>query len=58
MQPILSCRNILVDFFSGFKAVQGVDLEVQPQEVRFFNWSEWSRKKTTMLDVICGKKRR
>ncbi|MFB9758002.1 urea ABC transporter ATP-binding protein UrtD [Ectobacillus funiculus] len=53
MQPILSCRNILVDF-SGFKAVQGVDLEVQPQEVRFLIGPNGAGK-TTMLDVICGK---
>jgi urea transport system ATP-binding protein len=53
MKPILSCRNIIVDF-SGFKALQGVDLDVQNGEVLFLIGPNGAGK-TTLLDVICGK---
>ncbi|GEN33560.1 urea ABC transporter ATP-binding protein UrtD [Aneurinibacillus danicus] len=54
-QPILSCRNIVVDF-DGFKAIQGVDLTIEEGEIRFLIGPNGAGK-TTMLDVICGKTR-
>jgi urea transport system ATP-binding protein len=53
MKPILSCRNVVVDF-SGFKALQGVDLDVKSDEVLFLIGPNGAGK-TTLLDVICGK---
>lgn len=55
MKPILSCRNVMVDF-SGFKALQGVDLDVQNKEVLFLIGPNGAGK-TTLLDCICGKTR-
>lgn len=55
MKPILSCRDVVVDF-SGFKALQGVDLNVQNGEVLFLIGPNGAGK-TTLLDVICGKTR-
>ncbi|WP_338786003.1 urea ABC transporter ATP-binding protein UrtD [Metabacillus sp. FJAT-53654] len=55
MQPILSCRNVMVDF-SGFKALQGVDLQVESGEILFLIGPNGAGK-TTLLDVICGKTR-
>jgi urea transport system ATP-binding protein len=52
-QPILSCRNVVVDF-DGFKAIQGVDLTIEAGEIRFLIGPNGAGK-TTMLDVICGK---
>lgn len=53
MQPILSCRDVVVDF-SGFKALQGVNLDVQHKEILFLIGPNGAGK-TTLLDVICGK---
>lgn len=53
MQSILSCRNVMVDF-SGFKALQGVDLDVFRNEILFLIGPNGAGK-TTLLDVICGK---
>ena len=53
MEPILSCRNIVVDF-SGFKALQGVDLDIENGEILFLIGPNGAGK-TTLLDVICGK---
>lgn len=53
MQSILSCRDVMVDF-SGFKALQGVDLDVYHNEVLFLIGPNGAGK-TTLLDVICGK---
>lgn len=53
MPPILSCRDVRVSF-NGFQALQGVDLDVSPQEVRFLIGPNGAGK-TTLLDVICGK---
>ncbi|MCM3788666.1 urea ABC transporter ATP-binding protein UrtD [Domibacillus sp. 8LH] len=53
MQPILSCRDVKVSF-NGFQALQGVNLTVYPQEVRFLIGPNGAGK-TTLLDVICGK---
>ncbi|WP_071394282.1 urea ABC transporter ATP-binding protein UrtD [Bacillus tuaregi] len=53
MQPILSCRDVMVDF-SGFKALQGVDLEVHSGEILFLIGPNGAGK-TTLLDIICGK---
>lgn len=55
MKPILSCHNVVVDF-SGFKALQGVDLDVGNGEVLFLIGPNGAGK-TTLLDVICGKTR-
>ncbi|PAD67934.1 urea ABC transporter ATP-binding protein UrtD [Bacillus sp. 7586-K] len=53
MQPILSCRDVMVDF-SGFKALQGVNLDVHHHEILFLIGPNGAGK-TTLLDVICGK---
>ena len=53
MDPILSCRDVMVDF-SGFRALQGVDLEVPRNEALFLIGPNGAGK-TTLLDVICGK---
>jgi urea transport system ATP-binding protein len=53
VQPILSCRQVMVDF-SGFKALQGVDLDVLHKEILFLIGPNGAGK-TTLLDVICGK---
>lgn len=55
MQPILSCRDVMVDF-SGFKALQGVDLDVHNGEILFLIGPNGAGK-TTLLDIICGKTR-
>jgi urea transport system ATP-binding protein len=55
MKPVLMCREVLVDF-AGFKALQGVNFEVYPNEVRFLIGPNGAGK-TTLLDVICGKTR-
>ncbi|WP_110926558.1 urea ABC transporter ATP-binding protein UrtD [Bacillus massiliglaciei] len=55
MQPILSCHDVMVDF-SGFKALQGVDLDVGQGEILFLIGPNGAGK-TTLLDVICGKTR-
>ncbi|XQY90518.1 urea ABC transporter ATP-binding protein UrtD [Metabacillus sp. HB246100] len=53
MKPILSCHNVVVDF-SGFKALQGVNLDITSKEVLFLIGPNGAGK-TTLLDVICGK---
>lgn len=53
MQSILSCRDVMVDF-SGFKALQGVNLNVYHNEILFLIGPNGAGK-TTLLDVICGK---
>ncbi|AQX54565.1 urea ABC transporter ATP-binding protein UrtD [Priestia flexa] len=53
MSQILWCDNVMVDF-DGFKALQGVDLMIEPNEVRFLIGPNGAGK-TTILDVICGK---
>lgn len=55
MKPILSCHKVVVDF-SGFKALQGVDLNVNNREVLFLIGPNGAGK-TTLLDVVCGKTR-
>ncbi|TYR81715.1 urea ABC transporter ATP-binding protein UrtD [Priestia megaterium] len=53
MKQILCCHNVMVDF-AGFKALQGVDLAIESNEVRFLIGPNGAGK-TTILDVICGK---
>ncbi|MEG6532535.1 urea ABC transporter ATP-binding protein UrtD [Caldibacillus thermoamylovorans] len=53
MERILSCRDIAVEF-SGFKALQGVNLNVFQGEILFLIGPNGAGK-TTLLDVICGK---
>jgi len=55
VKPILSCHNVVVDF-SGFKALQGVNLDVENSGVLFLIGPNGAGK-TTLLDVICGKTR-
>jgi len=55
VKPILSCHNVVVDF-SGFKALQGVNLNVENSGVLFLIGPNGAGK-TTLLDVICGKTR-
>lgn len=51
--PILSCEKVTVAF-DGFKAVNAMNLELMPGELRFLIGPNGAGK-TTMLDVICGK---
>ncbi|MHA7966198.1 urea ABC transporter ATP-binding protein UrtD [Paenibacillus sp. CAU 1782] len=50
---ILQCRDVTVEF-DGFKAVQGMNLDLRKGELRFLIGPNGAGK-TTMLDVICGK---
>jgi urea transport system ATP-binding protein len=50
---ILSVENIVVDF-SGFRAIDGLDLSVRKGELRCLIGPNGAGK-TTALDVICGK---
>ncbi|MFX3634137.1 MAG: urea ABC transporter ATP-binding protein UrtD [Candidatus Pristimantibacillus sp.] len=52
---ILQCDDVTVEF-DGFKAVQGMSLQLQKGELRFLIGPNGAGK-TTMLDVICGKVR-
>ena len=52
-KSILSCDKVTVAF-DGFKAVDGMDLHLEPGELRFLIGPNGAGK-TTMLDVICGK---
>lgn len=52
---ILQCEDVTVEF-DGFKAVQGMSLQLQKGELRFLIGPNGAGK-TTMLDVICGKVR-
>jgi len=55
VKPILSCHDVVVDF-SGFMALQGVNLDVETSGVLFLIGPNGAGK-TTLLDVICGKTR-
>jgi urea transport system ATP-binding protein len=55
VSPILSCEQITVTF-DRFKAVDGMNLQIWPGELRFLIGPNGAGK-TTMLDVICGKTR-
>jgi len=50
---ILQCDEVTVDF-DGFKAIQGMNLQLERGELRFLIGPNGAGK-TTMLDVICGK---
>ncbi|MGO4108987.1 urea ABC transporter ATP-binding protein UrtD [Paenibacillus sp. YAF4_2] len=50
---ILQCDEVTVAF-DGFKAIQGMSLHLQKEELRFLIGPNGAGK-TTMLDVICGK---
>lgn len=52
---ILQCDDVTVEF-DGFKAVQGMSLNLLKGELRFLIGPNGAGK-TTMLDVICGKVR-
>ncbi|PLT33076.1 urea ABC transporter ATP-binding protein UrtD [Bacillus sp. V5-8f] len=53
MKQILSCKEVEVSF-DGFRALQGVNLEIHQNEVHFLIGPNGAGK-TTLLDVICGK---
>jgi len=50
---ILQCKEVSVEF-DGFKAVTGMNLELERKELRFLIGPNGAGK-TTILDVICGK---
>ncbi|WP_338553818.1 urea ABC transporter ATP-binding protein UrtD [Paenibacillus sp. KS-LC4] len=52
---ILQCNDVTVEF-DGFKAIQGMSLNLAKGELRFLIGPNGAGK-TTMLDVICGKVR-
>lgn len=52
---ILQCNDVTVEF-DGFKAIQGMSLNLEKGELRFLIGPNGAGK-TTMLDVICGKVR-
>jgi urea transport system ATP-binding protein len=54
-KSVLSCKKVTVSF-NGFKAVDGMDLELAAGELRFLIGPNGAGK-TTMLDAICGKVR-
>ncbi|CAH0346529.1 urea ABC transporter ATP-binding protein UrtD [Bacillus sp. CECT 9360] len=53
MKPILSCSDVRVTFH-GFHALQGVTLDIEPNEIHFLIGPNGAGK-TTLLDTICGK---
>lgn len=53
MKSILSCNEVEV-LFDGFRALQGVTLTIEQNEVHFLIGPNGAGK-TTLLDTICGK---
>ena len=53
MQPIISVSNLEKTYESGFQALRGVSLEIQPGEI-FALLGPNGAGKTTLISVICG----
>lgn len=53
MPPALSIRNLTKTYASGFTALKGVDLDVQPGEI-FALLGPNGAGKTTLIGVVCG----
>src|SRR4051794_1874010 len=53
MQPIISVRNLTKTYASGFKALNGIDLDIAAGEI-FALLGPNGAGKTTLISVICG----
>lgn len=53
MHPIISVRNLVKTYASGFQALKGVDLEIRRGEI-FALLGPNGAGKTTLISIICG----
>lgn len=53
MAPIVSIRNLTKSYASGFKALKGVDLDIEEGEILALLGPNGAGK-TTMISIICG----
>lgn len=53
MAPIVSIRNLTKSYASGFKALKGVDLDIEQGEILALLGPNGAGK-TTMISIICG----
>lgn len=53
MQPIISVQNLSKTYPSGFKALKGINLDIQPGEI-FALLGPNGAGKTTLISIICG----
>ncbi len=53
MQPIISVQNLSKTYPSGFQALKGINLDIQPGEI-FALLGPNGAGKTTLISIICG----
>lgn len=53
MQPIISVQNLCKTYPSGFQALKGISLDIQPGEI-FALLGPNGAGKTTLISIICG----
>ena len=53
MQPVVSISNLVKTYASGFRALEGIDLEIHPGEI-FALLGPNGAGKTTLINVVCG----
>ena len=53
MQPVVSINNLVKTYASGFRALEGIDLEIHSGEI-FALLGPNGAGKTTLINVVCG----